>query len=189
MRINSAAPRAHLTYADSFYRRVQEAGRSLPSIRPETFLETNTKPSYQARDISAVSWKAPPRLVSDQLINIFFQEWAPLFPVLHRPAFLTLYDEFVNSSEPLSDRKALAQLNLVFGIASLANDVSQYHSLSLRAAHVSTCSHPTSRSSSHSNSNGRLRWSLSLTRHHLLLFNALCWLKYSAFRRLISIAC
>lgn len=62
--------------------------------------------------------------MSDQLINIFFQEWAPLFPVLHRPAFLTLYDEFVNSSEPLSDKKALAQLNLVFGIAALAGNVS-----------------------------------------------------------------
>lgn len=116
--------RALLTYADSFYRRVQETGRSLPSIRPETFLETETKPSPPNRDLSTVSWKAPPRLVSDQMINIFFQEWAPLFPVLHRPAFLTLYEEFVNSSEPLSDRKALAQLNLVFGIAALANDVS-----------------------------------------------------------------
>lgn len=62
--------------------------------------------------------------MSDQLINIFFQEWAPLFPVLHRPAFLHLYDEFVNSSEPMSDKKALAELNLVFGIAALANDVS-----------------------------------------------------------------
>ncbi|KAK7719496.1 DNA-binding transcription factor cat8 [Botryosphaeria dothidea] len=110
------------TLIDSFYRRVQETGRSLPSIRPETFLETETKPSPPNRDLSTVSWKAPPRLVSDQMINIFFQEWAPLFPVLHRPAFLTLYEEFVNSSEPLSDRKALAQLNLVFGIAALAND-------------------------------------------------------------------
>ncbi|KAL0253074.1 DNA-binding transcription factor cat8 [Diplodia seriata] len=109
------------TLIDSFYRRVQETGRSLPSVRPEAFLETDSKPQ-QTRDLSTVSFKAPPRLVSDQLINIFFQEWAPLFPVLHRPAFLTLYDEFVNSSEPLTDMKALAQLNLVFGIAALANN-------------------------------------------------------------------
>ncbi|KAB2577295.1 hypothetical protein BFW01_g8565 [Lasiodiplodia theobromae] len=109
------------TLIDSFYRRVQETGRSLPSIRPEAFLETDSKPQ-PTRDTSSVSFKAPPRLVSDQLINIFFQEWAPLFPVLHRPAFLALYDEFVNSSEPLSDKKALAQLNLVFGIAALAGN-------------------------------------------------------------------
>ncbi|EOD52295.1 putative transcriptional activator protein acu-15 protein [Neofusicoccum parvum UCRNP2] len=110
------------TLIDAFNRRVQETGRSFPSIRPEAFLETETKSSQQNREPSPVSWKAPPRLVSDQLINIFFQEWAPLFPVLHRPAFLTLYDGFVNSSEPLSDKKALAELNLVFGIAALAND-------------------------------------------------------------------
>jgi len=57
------------------------------------------------------------------MINIFFQEWAPLFPVLHRPAFLTLYEQYVASPDAMSDKKSIAQLNLVFGIAALSSDV------------------------------------------------------------------
>lgn len=70
-----------------------------------------------------VTFKAPPRLVSDQMINIFFQEWAPLFPVLHRPTFLSLYEQYVASPESLVDKKSFAKLNLVFGIAALSSDV------------------------------------------------------------------
>jgi len=70
-----------------------------------------------------VSFKAPPRLVSDQMINIFFQEWAPLFPILHRPTFLSLYEQYVASPDTMSDKKSIAQLNLVFGIAALSSDV------------------------------------------------------------------
>lgn len=72
-----------------------------------------------------IIWKAPPRMVSDQLINIFFQEWAPLFPVLHRPTFLTLYEKYVSDSESVSDKAEIAQLNLVFGIASLSTGARQ----------------------------------------------------------------
>jgi hypothetical protein len=57
------------------------------------------------------------------MINIFFQEWAPLFPVLHRPTFLALYDEYVTSPDTMLDKKSIAQLNLVFGIAALSSDV------------------------------------------------------------------
>jgi hypothetical protein len=70
-----------------------------------------------------VSFKAPPRLVSDQMINIFFQEWAPLFPVLHRPTFLGLYEQYVSNPEELTDKKSIAKLNLCFGIAALSSDV------------------------------------------------------------------
>ena len=61
---------------------------------------------------------------SDQMVNIFFQEWAPLFPVLHRPAFLTLYEQYTANSSNVQDKKSLAQLNLVFAIASLSSEVS-----------------------------------------------------------------
>jgi hypothetical protein len=57
------------------------------------------------------------------MINIFFQEWAPLFPVLHRPTFLSLYEQYVAGSETIDDKKSIAQLNLVFGIAALSSDV------------------------------------------------------------------
>jgi hypothetical protein len=57
------------------------------------------------------------------MINIFFQEWAPLFPVLHRPTFLSLYEQYVTGPELVNDNKSIAQLNLVFGIAALSSDV------------------------------------------------------------------
>ena len=57
------------------------------------------------------------------MINIFFQEWAPLFPVLHRPAFLGLDEQYVSRPEELTDKKSIAQLNLCFGIAALSTDV------------------------------------------------------------------
>lgn len=68
------------------------------------------------------------------MINIFFQEWAPLFPVLHRPSFLGLYEQYVSNPEELTDKKSIAKLNLCFGIAALSSDVcvpssSNFHSL------------------------------------------------------------
>lgn len=70
--------------------------------------------------------KTPPRLVSDQLINIFFQEWAPLYPVVHRPTILKAYEEYLADEESLrSNRPVMAQLNLIFGIAALSSTVSR----------------------------------------------------------------
>lgn len=66
--------------------------------------------------------KTPPRLVSDQLINIFFQEWAPLYPVVHRPTILKAYEQYLLNTESLqSDARTMAQLNLIFGIAALSS--------------------------------------------------------------------
>lgn len=62
-------------------------------------------------------------MVSDQMINIFFQEWAPLFPVLHRPTVLKVYADYVNEPEGVKDNHSLAQLNLIFGIAALSAEV------------------------------------------------------------------
>ncbi|KAJ5561689.1 hypothetical protein N7461_000450 [Penicillium sp. DV-2018c] len=66
--------------------------------------------------------KTPPRLVSDQLINIFFQEWAPLYPVVHRPTILKAYEQYLNNPETLQRNvHVMAQLNLIFGIAALSS--------------------------------------------------------------------
>lgn len=74
--------------------------------------------------------QTPPRLVSDQLINIYFQEWAPLYPVVHRPTVLKAYEQYLTNAESLqSSPHDLAQLNLIFGIASLASVV-RFSSLS-----------------------------------------------------------
>lgn len=68
-------------------------------------------------------WRPPPRLMSDQLVNIYFQEWAPLFPILHRPSFLELYERYTSDPASVTDKCSLAQLSLVFGIAAASSEV------------------------------------------------------------------
>jgi len=58
------------------------------------------------------------------MVNIFLQEWSPLFPVLHRPTFLEQYEEYVSSTATTKDEMSIAMLNLVFGIATLSSEVS-----------------------------------------------------------------
>ncbi|KAF2774310.1 hypothetical protein EJ03DRAFT_303824 [Teratosphaeria nubilosa] len=114
------------TFIEAFKHKLQESGRSTTDIDTELLLGTNYQaaadlPLTPPEPASPVVWKAPPRLVSDQLVNIFFQEWAPLCPVLHRPTFLGLYEKYVADSDAVTDKTAIAQLNLVFGISSLSN--------------------------------------------------------------------
>lgn len=86
--------------------------KSLTSFTPKTFQSPNQTPAL------------PPRMVSDQLISIYFQEWAPLYPVVHRPAVLTAYDTYVTKSKSLqSEPHLIAQLNLIFSIAALSSKV------------------------------------------------------------------
>ncbi|EMC99179.1 hypothetical protein BAUCODRAFT_120474 [Baudoinia panamericana UAMH 10762] len=111
------------TFIEAFKHRVQEGGRSTADINTNLLLASSVRKLTDSLPTppSPVVFKAPPRLVSDQLINIFFQEWAPLFPVLHRPTFLALYEKYVADAEAVTDKTAIAQLNLVFGIATLSN--------------------------------------------------------------------
>lgn len=62
-------------------------------------------------------------MFSDRCVNVFFQEWAPLFPVLHKPTFLRLYEEYMSNPEQVTDPHKLAQLHLVFAIAGLSSDI------------------------------------------------------------------
>lgn len=64
----------------------------------------------------------PPRLFSDRCVNVYFQEWAPLFPVLHKPTFLRAYEEFVADPEKVRCPAKVTQLYLVFSIAGLSGD-------------------------------------------------------------------
>lgn len=111
------------TFIEAFKHKVQETGRSTADINTDLLLTSSLRKASDSAPTpsSPVVWKAPPRLVSDQLINIFFQEWAPLLPVLHRPTFLTLYEKYVADNDCVSDKAEIAQLNLVFGIASLSS--------------------------------------------------------------------
>ncbi|KAF2222002.1 fungal-specific transcription factor domain-containing protein [Elsinoe ampelina] len=115
------------SFLESFKQKVQEKGRSSTDVKPSNLLKTAAK--QNAKSISAVlsplQSRPPPRLVSDQYVNIFFQEWAPLFPVLHRPTFLGLYEQFTSSPETITDKKSIAQLYLVFGLAALSQNSQQ----------------------------------------------------------------
>ncbi|KAF2686677.1 hypothetical protein K458DRAFT_441454 [Lentithecium fluviatile CBS 122367] len=117
--VGSSSGRA---FVESFKQRAQETGRSCSDVNSNAFFGTGSKVSASQSPKRIISFKAPPRLVSDQMINIFFQEWAPLFPVLHRPTFLSLYEQYVASPDTMVDKKSIAKLNLVFGIAALSSD-------------------------------------------------------------------
>jgi Fungal specific transcription factor domain len=110
---------------DAFARTVCETRGPLPEIRAESF-SAQVKCAFAPAlsTTSKVSSKIPPRILSDQYINIFFQEWAPLLPVLHRPTFLRVYEQYI--AEPgagkwQGNKQAVAQLFLIFDIAALSS--------------------------------------------------------------------
>ncbi|KMU77189.1 acetate regulatory DNA binding protein FacB [Coccidioides immitis RMSCC 3703] len=59
----------------------REVGQSSAHIS----LDATIPPPLHTWPLQDSRLKMPPRLVSDQLLYIFFQEWAPLYPVVHRP--------------------------------------------------------------------------------------------------------
>ncbi|KAB5539535.1 fungal-specific transcription factor domain-containing protein [Coniochaeta sp. 2T2.1] len=108
-------------FIEAFKRKIQENGKPCPEFNPEAFLHIQgcypltAKPPPQ-------SMRVPPRLFSDRCVNVYFQEWAPLFPVVHKPTFLKIYEEFVADPEKIKNNHKLAQLYLLFGIAALSTE-------------------------------------------------------------------
>ncbi|KAL8688758.1 MAG: hypothetical protein Q9224_004805, partial [Gallowayella concinna] len=115
-------------FVDNFKAKVKESGKCCPEFAIETFFASGKTPTSSPKGSPAtiMAPKPPPRLIADQMINVFFQEWAPLFPVLHRPSFLNIYTQYVADPEGSTDQHSLAQLNLVFCIASQSMEV-RYH--------------------------------------------------------------
>ncbi|PLB43484.1 acetate regulatory DNA binding protein facB [Aspergillus steynii IBT 23096] len=106
-------------FSDTFTNRLMDQGR-LPSTVSTRALKASPSPISHSRVDREI--KTAPRLVSDQLINIFFQEWAPLYPVVHRPTILKAYEQYLSNTETLLGNKHdMTQLNLIFGIAALAS--------------------------------------------------------------------
>ncbi|KAJ5682533.1 hypothetical protein N7462_005698 [Penicillium macrosclerotiorum] len=106
-------------FADVFNEKLVSQGKSTSKISIKTL--TKLSPSV-SRGSPNQAIKTPPRLVSDQLINIFFQEWAPLYPIVHRPTILKAYEQYLSNAESLKqDAHVLTQLNLIFGIAALSS--------------------------------------------------------------------
>jgi hypothetical protein len=104
--------------------KVLESGKPCGDFETGAFFAAKKKENTSAKKLSASgASRLPPRLVSDQMINIFFQEWAPLFPVVNRPTVLNLYTEYVANPHGVKDKHAIAQLNLIFGIAAVSAEV------------------------------------------------------------------
>ncbi|KAK1754489.1 putative transcriptional activator protein acu-15 protein [Echria macrotheca] len=109
------------SFIESFKRKIQENGKPCSEFNPEAFLHIQGCYPLTPKPVSQ-SMRVPPRLFSDRCVNVFFQEWAPLFPVLHKPTFLRVYEEFVADPEKVKNNHKLAQLYLVFSIAALSSD-------------------------------------------------------------------
>ncbi|KAF5860424.1 hypothetical protein ETB97_001586 [Aspergillus alliaceus] len=106
-------------YGDVFISRLMDQGRLPPNV---STMALTASPAAISTSRTDQIIKTAPRLVSDQLINIFFQEWAPLYPVVHRPTILKAYEQYLSNTETLQGSKHdMAQLNLIFGIAALAS--------------------------------------------------------------------
>jgi len=116
-------------FVDAFKRRIQESGRSLAGFNTEAFLNIQSGTSTPSLEQSPGLSTAPPRMFSDRCVNVFFQEWAPLFPVLHKPTFLRLYGEYMDNPEQMTDPHKLAQLHLVFAIAGQSSDIPDRESI------------------------------------------------------------
>lgn len=101
---------------------MQENGKPCSDFNPEAFLHIQGCYPLGVQ-ASTLSMRTPPRLFSDKCVNIYFQEWAPLFPVLHKPTFLRIYEEYVADSEKIKNSYKIAQLYLVFSIAALSGEM------------------------------------------------------------------
>ncbi|MCJ1472560.1 hypothetical protein MMC13_001209 [Lambiella insularis] len=110
-------------FVDIFKSRVQESGKPTINFDTKALFTSTSRPllsSPSSTRSTTLATTVPPRLLSDQLMNVFFQEWAPLFPILHRPTFLQLYANYVADPTSIKDPQSIAQLHLVFGIAALS---------------------------------------------------------------------
>lgn len=123
----AANPSCHLyrlyvnSHSEAFKRKLQEAGKPSSDFNTEAFLHIQGCYPLVPKD-AGVPLRVPPRLFTDRCVNVYFQEWAPLFPVIHKPTFLRIYEEFVSDPEKVKNNHKLAQLHLVFSIAALSSD-------------------------------------------------------------------
>jgi hypothetical protein len=83
--------------------------------------------------------------------DLFFQEWQPLLPILHRPTFLKVYEQYLAGPDAgnwQSNKQAISQLFLIFEISALSTSQQAKQSLSSyenqwRRALFSTSATPT----------------------------------------------
>ncbi|KAG6184492.1 hypothetical protein E4U36_001934 [Claviceps purpurea] len=114
-------PSSGRSFIVSFKRKLQELGTLCTDFNPEAFLHVQGCAPLALEQPNQTS-KPPPRIFSDRCVNVYFQELAPLFPVLHKPSFLRTYEEFVLDPDKIRCRYKIAQLYLVFAIAGVSSE-------------------------------------------------------------------
>lgn len=163
---------------DTFTGKLMDQGK-FPSDLSTKALTQPPQPVLDSRADQSI--QTPPRIVSDQLINIYFQEWAPLYPVVHRPTVLRAYERYLNSAESLHDSPCdLTQLNLIFGIAALASIVRTAALPELRGMANFPHSREPTRTPSFLRETGRLLLNRSPPIFPSPPFNALSWPRFIA---------
>jgi hypothetical protein len=120
---------ANISPKDAFKRKIQESGKSCSTFNTDVFLNNQADQSPEPTSTLSRNECIPPRLFSDKCVQIFWQEWAPLFPILNKANFLRLYEEYVADPEKMEDDHKLAQLHLVFGIAALSSNFPDDHQI------------------------------------------------------------
>jgi hypothetical protein len=117
------------------------------------------------------------------------QEWAPLLPVLHRPSFLRVYEDYVADPEAghwHSNKQAVVQLFLIFEIAALSSVVSMLELQSLTLAYVSF-SQVSNRGLHLTSLNGVKLFSLPLRQRQLLHSSVTCLHNFTICSELITL--
>ncbi|KAK9368693.1 fungal-specific transcription factor domain-containing protein [Lipomyces kononenkoae] len=115
----SASGRA---FAEVLQKKIGTRSESLSSLAGDMFKTvdlSSSLPRYHFDDSHSNSLPSlPPRALADQLVNFFFRDWHPMFPVLHAPTFMADYEKAYNASTLLGKEEFLVQLYLVFAISS-----------------------------------------------------------------------
>ena len=118
-----------LTPSDTLQARLEQKFPS--SSASKVRLKRSMRDRLVQQPVTVQDFGPPPsRLDLDQLVNIFFQEWAPLFPVLDKSAYLQLYSKHLADPTSTVGACGIAQLNLVWSLAASSNDL--YQSLVLQ---------------------------------------------------------
>jgi hypothetical protein len=104
---------------------MKETGRYTVEFETEQFFQGQSTIVPDSL-LQSDAFKAPPRLLSDHLLVSYFQEYHSLFPVLHRPTFLSTYEKLVaadNTAAASLPAHDIAKLFLVFAIALQQHEV------------------------------------------------------------------
>lgn len=103
---------------------MNDTGRYTAELDSERFFEGQPRPESYSRAMSE-PLKAPPRMLSDHLVVSYFQEFHPLFPVLHQPTIIAAYERMSAGGASLEalPKHMVAQLFLIFSIALLQSEV------------------------------------------------------------------